>query len=411
MKKVGALALVLLFTTAACVGGSSRERTILVDHTHDEFSAGFGSNFPRRISVHPGAEVVFRQTWTGEPHTVTGGTLADEMMEEVRPFFDKIDRGEAIPEDPPRKLEELIETNGVWAWETEDDDSFNQTAAQPCYLARGNPPANGKPCDARDQPAFDGRQSYYNSGFIPYEGPQGNEYRVRFADDIKPGSYWFYCNYHGALQASEVVVKPEGERVDSQEEINERTRQAIMRTSKPLRDLYADVARDRRISMTTYGGNRIEVEGAFAGLLDPTIETFMSLNEFIPKSRKVRAGQELSWNIIGGHTISFGVPEYFPILTFERDGTVLRNPKLDPPAGGAKGFDAPDDERFDEERTRPVRFDGGTYDGDGFWSSGNIEADPYLRYTMRISKPGTYRYACLIHPPMVGTIEVTPLGS
>jgi plastocyanin len=408
MRKVGALAIVLLCTTAGCMGGASRERTILVDYTHDEFSAGFGSNFPRRISVHPGAAVVFRQTWTGEPHTITGGTLADEMMEQVRPFFDRIDRGRSIPEDPPPKLEKLMSTNAVWAWETdEDDDSFNQTAAQPCYLARGKWPAKGKPCDEREQPVFTGRHTYFNSGFIPYEGPQGNEYRVQLADDIEPGSYWFYCNYHGALQASEVVVKPTNEAVDSQAQINERTRRSITTVSKPLGDLYRDVRDDRTISMTTYGGERITVEGAFAGLLDPTVQMFMSLNEFIPKSRRVEAGSEISWNIIGGHTISFGVPEYFPILTFKEDGTVDRNPKLDPPAGGAREFDLPEEERYDDERTDPVPFDGGTYDGEGFWSSGNIDADPYIRYTMRISKPGTYRYACLIHPPMVGTVEVT----
>ena len=30
----------------------------------------------------------------------------------------------------------------------------------------------------------------------------------------------------------------------------------------------------------------------------------------------------------------------------------------------------------------------------------------YVEYTMRISEPGTYRYACLLHPPMVGTVVV-----
>ncbi len=55
----------------------------------------------------------------------------------------------------------------------------------------------------------------------------------------------------------------------------------------------------------------------------------------------------------------------------------------------------------------PPTFDGGTYNGEGPWSSGLIGSPPYLEYTMRISEPGTYDYACLIHPPMVGTIEVT----
>jgi hypothetical protein len=97
------------------------------------------------------------------------------------------------------------------------------------------------------------------------------------------------------------------------------------------------------------------------------------------------------------------VPKYVPVLTFEKDGTVKRNPRLDPPAGGAKKFKDPSEGPPGEE---PIVFDGGTYDGTGFWSSGSLGAEPWLEYTMRISKPGTYRYACLIHPPMVATVVV-----
>ncbi len=43
------------------------------------------------------------------------------------------------------------------------------------------------PRPQQEQPEFTGPQSYYNSGIIPYEGQQGNEYRVKLADDIEPG--------------------------------------------------------------------------------------------------------------------------------------------------------------------------------------------------------------------------------
>jgi len=36
-----------------------------------------------------------------------------------------------------------------------------------------------------------------------------------------------------------------------------------------------------------------------------------------------------------------------------------------------------------------------------------LYSDAYVKYTLRFSTPGTYRYACLIHPPMVGTVTVT----
>ena len=50
--------------------------------------------------------------------------------------------------------------------------------------------------------------------------------------------------------------------------------------------------------------------------------------------------------------------------------------------------------------------DAGSWDGKGFYSSGLIGGGPYLEWSVRITRPGKYRYACLIHPPMVGTLEV-----
>jgi plastocyanin len=32
----------------------------------------------------------------------------------------------------------------------------------------------------------------------------------------------------------------------------------------------------------------------------------------------------------------------------------------------------------------------------------------YVQYSMRFGKPGTYRYACLLHPAMVADITITP---
>jgi plastocyanin len=52
--------------------------------------------------------------------------------------------------------------------------------------------------------------------------------------------------------------------------------------------------------------------------------------------------------------------------------------------------------------------DAGTYDGEGYWSSGVLWSAQYVELTVRFSEPGFYPYACLIHPPMVGTVAVEP---
>lgn len=156
--------------------------------------------------------------------------------------------------------------------------------------------------------------------------------------------------------------------------------------------------RDARDGQLEIGGQ--PVRGPFAGLTSD--EVHGSVNEFIPETIRTKVGQEVTWRLIGtDHTISFDVPRYFPIISFAKDGTVSMNPKLSQHAGGAP--EIPEDDPDD----RILALDGGTYDGTGFYSTGLFGAQPYAEFTLRVSRPGRYKYACLIHPPMVGTLVVT----
>jgi plastocyanin len=121
----------------------------------------------------------------------------------------------------------------------------------------------------------------------------------------------------------------------------------------------------------------------------------------VPDRITTEVGEPVVWRMFGPHSISFDVPEYFPIVEFQDDGTVRSNEALFPPAGGAP--EPPED----HDPTEPLVIDGGTYDGSGFWSSGVLWNEQYVEYTLRFSEPGTYPFACLIHPPMVGTVHVT----
>lgn len=464
MRKLSVGAVALVLVAASCLdGGGGNTRTILVDFSHDEFASFVVANFPEEISVRPGTELVFKQTWTGEPHTVTGGTLVNELMEKGQPFmelfsgfedlmatganlpdpeedpnatleefFDALDQAEneeakarflegynalreqgldlPDPEDPGDgtvalldeevgpAADEFFENVGLpWALdETEEGEGFvTQNAGQPCYLTRGGPPKDAEDScrDAQqEQPEFDGDHTYYNSGIIPYEGPSGNTYRVQLADDIEPGSYSFYCAVHGPDQATEVNVVEADADVSSQEDVSRQAREGISKINEPMEEVWND-AEDGRLDM-----DGETVEGPFAGL---TVPVHGAINEFVPKDLSVRVGEEVAWKMMGAdHTITFDVPAYFPVVTFADDGEVSLNPRLQDPAGGAP-------EIPEQEGEGIFEIDGGTYDGRGFWSSGLIGAEPYLEYTLRFARPGTYRYACLLHPPMVGTVEVT----
>jgi plastocyanin len=52
----------------------------------------------------------------------------------------------------------------------------------------------------------------------------------------------------------------------------------------------------------------------------------------------------------------------------------------------------------------PPPLDGGTWDGQGFFSTGFLN-NPFT-FRLTFSKPGTYTYKCLIHDNMEGTIKV-----
>jgi plastocyanin len=439
---------------------------VLVDFSSDRYGSLFLYNFPKKIVVRPGTTLVFRQTWTGEPHTVTGGTAVAGMVRVTKLLLDSFatfdylrasnaalpdpdnpaeaktkladfatELKRAVPQD---RREHFIKTwndlrkegmrlpdldkpgdvtfgDATKALQEEANKAFEalpsafdrsvavtQNVGQACYLREGLPPKDiTKPCakSQQVQPAFDGKNSFYNSGIIRYEGQGGNTFRVPLSKDIRPGKYTFFCAFHGPQQSTEVEVRANAA-VPSQEEISREARKEIDAVTKRLDEVWADAA-DGRITLPA-GDKKTTVSGPFAGLFSPK-EDYAAINAFVPDKLTVKAGAPITWKVTGReHTISFGVPKYFPPVEFLKDGTVRFNPKLIPPAGGAP-------KPPEQQGPGVLKIDGGTYGGNGFWSSGLMSpSDPYGEYTLRISKPGTYRYACLLHPPMVGTVVVTP---
>jgi plastocyanin len=277
-------------------------------------------------------------------------------------------------------------------------DPYAQAGAtnwlQPCYLDDGAPPADPDiACAERAQPRFDGRQSYYSSGFIAPSGPRGNTFDLPLAEDIEPGKYAFYCIVHFPDMQGSLEVKPASEELPPAGDVNANARDEIEKLASPLREAFADAKGGRAEAF----GERLELP--LAGYHSQKNFT-VALDEFVPKIVTTRPGEPVTWTIVGAHTVSFDVPRYLAIYTVAEDGTVRRNPTVDRAAGGSPK--APPVDFLHE----PYRIDGGTWDGSGFISSGLLGSEPYARYTLRFSKAGRYRYACLVHPSMVGTVDV-----
>lgn len=409
----------VLILAAACGSGTGssagpQTRTVQVDYNHDAFATSLFENYPRRVQVRPGDTVEFRQDWTGEPHSVTMGTLVDEKIQPLVDLFTDIETTGQFPEGEPTEFEAFDEALPYALGE----DGMVQNAAQPCYVAADEfsgsyPGDETTPCPKQEQPAFNGRQAIYSSGVIPYEGVDGNTFRVRLADDIPTGTYTYYCNVHGPLQYGQIEVVAPGSQIPSQAEVD---RQAL----EEQRAILAPMARNFEAATAgqeveggdpedtfTIDAGQARVVGVPTPFFEDNRFVHGIVNEFVPRSVEARVGEKVTWTFVGGHTLSFNVPPYFPVFTVAEDGTTTYNPQAEEPVGWP-GPPPPDEGGGGGEEfgpPAPVQVDAGTWDGTGFRSTGLAFNDEDT-FSVTFTQPGTYAYACLIHPKMVGTLVV-----
>lgn len=120
------------------------------------------------------------------------------------------------------------------------------------------------------------------------------------------------------------------------------------------------------------------------------------------------------------------MPAYFSQMEVEDDGTVIFNPDAllpvnspSPPGHGSPGEAGGEGEGTGPEGEDgggdaeggegggppppPPEIDAGEWDGKEFTSSGVLWEGTW---SITFTEPGTYNYACLIHPRMVGTVTV-----
>ena len=412
---IGALALV----AAACGGdgngeaaGGGAERTVLVDHRHDEFASAFLRYYPEQVKVRPGDTVRFKQAWTGEPHSVTMGKVVDDLFANMS-IIEKYDSPEEALADgvTEEKIREILASFGKVPGMTGDGYEVYQPGAQPCYVEDledvpfFTDPETEEidesaecPTDGEPQPAFTGRQGLYNSGFIPPDGEDANTFVLPVAKDAEPGTYWYYCNYHWTHMSGTVEVVEPGTPIPSQDEVNRQARK--------------EIEEDAQIALAKLE----EAEGAeevesSAGKLELPLagreadeEYAVIINEFLPTKIEAKVNQPVTWTFDGiDHTVSFNVPKYFPVFTVDDDGTVEWNPKSYEPVG----WDVPrrPEDTGGEEDPEPRKVDVGKWDGKGgFRSSGALS--PGESFTLTFTRTGTYAYACVLHPQMVGTVTV-----
>lgn len=380
---------------ATKTAAESTTATVQVDGDADGFDAFMIHYFPDNVTLHAGDTVKFKLKNSGEPHTVSTGGPIDALLKFVYDYCgpEGLKAAKCQGQPPPdidAKFNDL--NNKLPSLLPQGPGDANQTAANPCFLTTGALPDNTA-CPKADQPAFDGTQAFYSSGWLS----DSNDFVVKLSPDVKPGAYRFICLLHGPEMIETVNVVDKSAKADTADDVKARMGDQLKTyqdaLSQPAADLKAFKGADDH-------GVKVDVQAeADADSIAAGVA------EFGPDTISIPLGGTVSWKVNGFHTISFNAGEDAKSLrSVAADGSVHLNQKAGAPAqttppefppntgGGGPPPDAP-----------PTVFDGGTWNGDGFLSTGGF-GDAVFKLTF--SKAGTYQYKCLIHDGMEGTVKV-----
>ena len=378
---IAIVAIVALFAAVGCGdddngGSTSGSVTVNVDGKAPNYNGFFTAYFPSKLTVHPGDTVQFKLTDTGEPHTVTLGTLTDIGLAAA-----------AKVKDPNAPVPELDKLPTLLP---QGPGDAVQSAANACFMDSGTP--GDAACPKRQQPDFNGTQSFYNSGWLGADAP----FNLKLAADIKPGTYSYFCLLHRqGMQGSITVVA------------KSTPAQNASAVKKAGDDEFKKISTDLQPAADQL--HKLTADKAQAGNLIEAVQN-AGISEFGPKEISIKTGGSVTWLVLGPHTISFNAPEDAKGARVKApDGSFHINEKAFAPVGGP-GQPAPPPNAPPPSAGPPIFVDGGSWDGAGVRSSGifvSFPPGPLFGYKLSFTKAGTYTYKCLIHDKMEGTIKVS----
>lgn len=354
-RSVTALVVALLTALAVTSAAEAATKTVYAGPPFEKRPTGapefldLNGFYRERVSVHVGDTV----SWQFRGfHTVTFAGAQD-----APPFV--------VP-DPANPYRGLNDAAGAPFW-------FN---GQPSLVLnpRAAAPSGGRATNG---------SAFRNSGLPPMEG-RPKPYRLKFN---RAGNFRYLCLVHpGMAGAVKVVSKRRavpGARVDKAAALSEATRH---------------VRHARRLAGFKPDGERV-VAGHDRGAV--------SLFAFFPRDKSVKVGDTVEFGIDSRteiHNVAFGPRAYRKRLA---DGIITPRPSASP---GPPALQLSPLIFLPSDPPPVLPPSTGTNHGNGFLNTGALDTDndspnpPSSRITF--TKAGTYQYECLIHPGMIGKINV-----
>ncbi len=401
----GALAAGAALVLAAGLGlaarGAPTAQTFRVDVDGHNAAANeaFLAYFPRTVTVHPGDTVVFHNQGNGEPHTATLGTLVDGAVS----AYDALTPAQKQASNPPKAFQ-AVDAALPQLLPQGPGDAV-QSAANPCYVRSGGPGTALCPRSQHEQPAFDGVQTFYNSGWLDSKAT----WSVHLSPSTAPGTYRFMCLLHRESMSGRIVVVPSGTAVQSpsaQYAAGQRQLAAVEAKLQPA-------AAALKLGQPPVPGLKLPARNAvLAGSGSPSVPE-AEITQFGPRVVHVPVGGSVTWFVIGPHTISFGTDKTNDdIRAVAPDGTVhLNGPALAP--AGTAGEPPPTGPPASGSPNAPPRFKtvaSATWNGRGHLSSGiflNSFGPPVIEgFRVTFTRAGRYSYLCTVHDGMKGEVDV-----
>jgi plastocyanin len=396
----GVMVILVLGGAGGASAGSARQLvgsqtfTVNVDGHNPAANESFIAYYPNVVRVHPGDTIVFHQVGNGEPHTVTLGTLVDNVLsqfEQLKP---------AQRNGPPPKS--LLQADAlVPQLLPQGPGDAIPSGANPCYVSSGLVSSkNGCPRSLHAHVDFNGRQSYFNSGWLNSNA----KWAVHLSSSTAPGIYHFMCELHREGMTGKVVVAPWGTTVPSPSAQFAAGQKKLAATEAKLAPAVTAERQGKLPLPKQPPGTGV----VLAGSGSPSVQE-AAIDEFGPRPIQIGGGESVTWWLLGPHTITFDSNKTNnDIRAVAPDGTVHLNPKALLPAAG------PGEPHGPGGQVKGLKFKvvaATSWNGQGFHNSGiftNSFGPPLIEgYKITFTRAGTYKYICTVHDDMKGTVVVS----